>query len=65
MIVPQTGSRSALIHHHRGIYLYIMNYYEIEKQHLHLIHKLIPRKIQVKPAKLSVLKFHCLEFRHL
>ena len=31
MIVPQTGSIPSPINHHRGIYLYMMNYYTIGK----------------------------------
>ena len=33
MIIPQTLSRLSPIHHHRVIYFYNMDYYEIEKNY--------------------------------
>ena len=57
VIVPKTGSGSSLIHHQRGIYFHSVNYYEILKEHLQLIHKLHPREFQVTLKGLSVLKF--------
>ena len=57
MIVPQTGLRSLLINHQREIYLYYINYYEILKEHLELLHKLHPKYFQVALEVLSVLRF--------
>ena len=61
VIVPQTGSISSPVHHLRGIYFYDMNYYEILKECLHVLHELQPKDFQIALDKLSVMRFPLVE----
>ena len=57
MILNQTGSRLSSIHHQRGLYFYLMNYYAILKEHLQVLHQLHPKHFQITLHKLSAMKF--------
>ena len=61
MIVPQTESILSPIHHHRGLYFYHMNYYEILKEHVQVLHKTQPEYFQIAHDKLSVMNFPLVE----
>ena len=65
MIVTQNGSRLSPIHHQRGLYFYHMNYYDILKEHLEVLHKLYAKDFQITLDKLSVLKFPLVKLGHL